>query len=119
MKSLVALALGLTLPLSALAQDTPASVTAGTVPFTQSVLVTDLAAPWEITWGPDDMLWVTERAAGRIIRVNPTDGTVSPAIVMAEVSAPGWQDGLLGLALHPELLTSTRHDFVYTAYTMI
>ena len=119
MKSLVALALGLTLPLSALAQDTPASVTAGTVPFTQSVLVTDLAAPWEITWGPDDMLWVTERAAGRIIRVNPTDGTVSPAIEMAEVSAPGWQDGLLGLALHPELLTSTRHDFVYTAYTYI
>ena len=119
MKTLIALALGLTLPLAVMAQDTPASVVAGAVPFTQSVLVSELAAPWEITWGPDDMLWVTERAAGRIIRVNPVDGTITPAIELAEVSAPGWQDGLLGLALHPQLLTGSGHDFVYAAYTYV
>ena len=49
MKTLIALALGLTLPLAVAAQDTPATVIAGTVPFTQSVLVSELAAPWEIT----------------------------------------------------------------------
>ena len=31
--------------------------------------------------------------------------------------APGGQDGLLGLALHPELLKGTGNDYVYTAYT--
>ena len=33
------------------------------------------------------------------------------------MSAPGGQDGLLGLALHPELLKGTGNDYVYTAYT--
>ena len=39
-----------------LAQDTPASVAPGTVPFSETVLISDLKGPWEITWGPDDML---------------------------------------------------------------
>lgn len=109
----------LTLPMVACAQDTPASVVPGAVPFTQSILISDLQAPWEITWGPDDMLWVTERSAGRIVRVNPADGTISTAIELADVYAPGWQDGLLGLALHPELLAGTGNDYVFAAYTYI
>ena len=99
------------------AQDTPASVVAGKVPFTQSVLIKGLDGPWEITWGPDDMLWVTERTAGRIIRVNPADGSKQTAIEIGEAVSNGGQDGLLGLALDPGLLKGTGHDFVYTAYT--
>lgn len=99
------------------AQDTPAAVVDGKVPFAQSVLITDLEGPWEIAWGPDDMLWVTERIAGRIIRVNPKDGSKQTAIKIADVVTIGGQDGLLGLALDPELLKGTGHDFVYTAYT--
>src|SRR4051812_1321373 len=31
--------------------------------FTRSVLTTGLSDPFEIIWGPDDQLWVTERTA--------------------------------------------------------
>ena len=102
-----------------LAQDTPASVVPGQQLFNQRVLVTGLEGPWEITWGPDNYLWVTERTAGRIIRVDPADGTRTTAIQLPEVSAPGGQDGLLGLALDPGLLKGEGRDYVYTAYTYV
>ena len=113
--ALVCVALYLPLPLGA--QDVPASAVPGAVPFTESVLISDLEAPWEISWGPDDRLWVTERTAGRIVRVNPKDGSKQTAIEIADVVSIGGQDGLLGLALHPELLKGSGNDFVYTAYT--
>ncbi|MET3896598.1 PQQ-dependent dehydrogenase (s-GDH family) [Devosia sp. UYZn731] len=102
-----------------LAQDTPDAVVAGTVPFQMKVLTTGLEGPWELTWGPDDYLWVTERTAGRIDRINPADGSKTTLIDIGEVSAPGGQDGLLGLALHPDLLKGTGNDYVYTAYTYL
>ncbi len=43
------------------AQDSPDSVTRGTKQFQKKVLVSGLQGPWELTWGPDNMLWVTER----------------------------------------------------------
>ena len=86
--------------------------------FSSRVIATGLKAPWEIRWGPDDHLWATERTGGRVIRVNPADGTVVPAIVIPE-AYPGksWHEGLLGLALHPDLLRSAGRDYVYVAYT--
>ena len=120
MKCLFALAVAaLILPLPITAQNAPDSAIPGKVPFDQSVLVAGLQAPWELTWGPDDMLWVTERTAGRIDRIDPKTGDVFPAITLPEVSAQGGQDGLLGLALDPGLLQGTGHDFVYTAYTYV
>jgi PQQ-dependent dehydrogenase (s-GDH family) len=110
-------ALGFACP--ALAQDTPSSVVAGTLPFEMRVLATGLEGPWEVTWGPDNFLWVTERTAGQITRIDPADGTKTTAIAIAEVLAPGGQDGLLGLALHPDLLKGTGTDYVYTAYTYL
>ncbi|MDB5538419.1 MAG: L-sorbosone dehydrogenase [Devosia sp.] len=109
--------LGAALP--ALAQDTPASVVAGTRQFEEKVLTSGLEGPWELTWGPDDYLWVTERVGGRITRINPADGSKQVAIDIEEVSAPGGQDGLLGLALDPGLLKGTGNDYVYTAYTYV
>lgn len=100
-----------------LAQDLPSSVEAKDIPFTMSVLTTGLDAPWELTYGPDDMLWVTERVGGRILRINPADASQQVAVEIDEAIAPGGQDGLLGLALHPELLEGTGNDYVYTAYT--
>lgn len=104
---------------SASAQLGPDSVVPGQTQFTEKVLVQGLEGPWEITWGPDDYLWVTERTAGRITRINPEDGSRHPAITIEEVSAPGGQDGLLGMALHPDLLKGTGNDYVYTAYTYV
>jgi PQQ-dependent dehydrogenase (s-GDH family) len=105
--------------LAAFSQQPPASVIEGTAEFKMDVLATGLEGPWEITWGPDDFLWVTERTAGRIVRVDPQSGEMQVAIDIEEVSAPGGQDGLLGLALHPELLEGKANDYVFTAYTYV
>src|SRR6266496_2637668 len=51
-------------------------------PFALRVITTGLKGPWEIVLGPDDRLWVTERLAGRVIRVNPADGAVTPAVTI-------------------------------------
>lgn len=101
----------------ALAQNAPDSVVAGTKQFEMKELTNGLEGPWEITWGPDDWLWVTERIGGKITRVNPADGTKQVAIDIEDVAAPGGQDGLLGMALDPGLLKGTGNDYVYAAYT--
>ena len=103
----------------ATAQDTPDSVTLGSEGFDRRVIATGLEGPWELTLGPDGMLWVTERTAGRISRIDPTTGAQTVAITLEEVAAPGGQDGLLGMALHPELGQGTGKDYVYTVYTYL
>ena len=85
--------------------------------FSFRVVTSGLGAPWEVVWGPDDHLWVTERTARRVIRVNPSTGAVTPLLTVDESYDPGesWHEGLLGLALHPDLLKG--RNFVYMAYT--
>ncbi len=101
------------------AQDGPETVIRGTKEFQKRVVISGLAGPWEITWGPDNMLWVTERTGKTISRIDPVTGKKSVAIVIDEVSAPGGQDGLLGMALHPDLLKDKGQDYVYIYYTYV
>ncbi len=89
----------------------------GSKRFAKSVVVSRLANPWEVEWGPDDWLWVTERSSGRVTRVHPKTGERKPAVVIEEVRTPGGQEGLLGLTLHPNLLEGVDRDYVYVAYT--
>jgi PQQ-dependent dehydrogenase (s-GDH family) len=97
------------------ADDTPTPTDGG---FARRVLARDLANPWEITWGPDGHLWVTEKTAGRVNRVSVPDGTVQTALTLDDLMVTrNAQDGLLGLALHPDLLRSTANQYVYLAYT--
>ena len=103
----------------AAAQHAPDTVLRGTKRFQKRAVVKGLADPWEVTWGPDDKLWVTERSGKRVTRVDPATGQRTVAITIGEVSAPGGQDGLLGMALHPALLKGTGNDFVYVAYTYV
>jgi PQQ-dependent dehydrogenase (s-GDH family) len=86
-------------------------------PFTSRVVTTGLAGPIEMSWGPDGHIWLTERTGYRVTRVNPADGTKSVAIAIPEVHASVGQDGLLGLALHPQLLRGSSNDHVYVAFT--
>ncbi|HEX6334658.1 MAG TPA: hypothetical protein VFZ78_10560, partial [Flavisolibacter sp.] len=44
-----------------------------------TVITENLAYPWELLWGPDNFIWMTERD-GRVSRVNPDNGTVTPLI---------------------------------------
>lgn len=91
-------------------------VPAGTDAFTLRVVATALENPWEVTWGPDGHLWITERTAFRVTRVNPADGSRQVALTMTGVLQTVVQDGLLGLALHPDLLKGRGRDYVYLAY---
>ena len=68
-------------------------------PFTVTTLATDLATPWDLVWGPDSMLWVSERT-GRISRVDPATGRRS---VAGTLDVREWgEGGLMGMALHPD-----------------
>lgn len=101
------------------AQDGPESVLRETKRFRKAVLASGLGSPWEVTWGPDGKLWVTERTGKRITRIDPVSGERALAAMIDEVSAPGGQDGLLGMALHPGLLRGSGNDFVYASYTYV
>jgi PQQ-dependent dehydrogenase (s-GDH family) len=90
--------------------------TPGAETFTSRVVASGLANPWEVTWGPDGHLWVTERTAFRVTRVNPADGSRRVALTLTDAYQSVVQDGLLGLALHPDLLLSRGRDYVYLAY---
>jgi PQQ-dependent dehydrogenase (s-GDH family) len=85
--------------------------------FVSRVVTADLAGPWEVAWGPDGFLWITERVGKRVIRVNPVDGSRTVAVTIDEVHQTLSQDGLLGMALHPDLLKGKAADYVYVAYT--
>jgi PQQ-dependent dehydrogenase (s-GDH family) len=83
--------------------------------FTFRVLTTGLADPYEITWGPDGFLWVTEKMGKRVTRVNPSDGAKSTVATLAEVYATESQDGLLGMAFQRNFLHGNND--VFLAYT--
>ncbi|MEE2790719.1 MAG: glucose/sorbosone family PQQ-dependent dehydrogenase [Acidobacteriota bacterium] len=87
--------------------------------FTLTVLTTGLEYPWEVAWGPDGHLWVTERTAKRVTRVNLDDGSQSIVVTIPDAYQSVAQDGVLGLALHPRLLQGSNEDFVYVAYTYL
>ena len=70
------------------------------VALTDRVLADNLRLPWEILWGPDNHIWMTERG-GHISRVNPATGAVSPLLTINDVVEQG-EGGLLGMALHPD-----------------
>jgi PQQ-dependent dehydrogenase (s-GDH family) len=85
--------------------------------FSRRVVAAGLDNPWEVAWGPDDHLWITERSGLRVTRVNPADGSKRVALVLDDVYQSIEQDGLLGMALHPALLRGKGLDYVFVAYT--
>ena len=99
-------------------------------PFSKRTVVSGLNSAWEVLYGPNDSLWVTENKDYLISRINiatgtktllvdlrATDGTINfPSNV---VNPP--QGGLIGLAIHPNLYSSdpsvrAAKPWVYAAY---
>lgn len=74
-----------------------------------------LEQPWDLNYGPDGYLWITEKVAGNVVRVNPTTGGRDELIHLSDIAISGGQDGLLGMALDDELLTN--NPYVYLSYT--
>ncbi len=75
-------------------------------------VATGFDTPWEILWGPDNHIWMTERI-GKVNRINPETGMVQTILTIPEVFE-GNERGLMGMALHPNFPSNPS---VYLAYT--
>ncbi|MDO3695049.1 PQQ-dependent sugar dehydrogenase [Wenyingzhuangia sp. chi5] len=73
-----------------------------------------LNKPFDLHYGPDDYLWVTEKN-GVVVRINPINGQRDELITLSDISFGGNQDGLLGMAFHNEFKTGS--PYVYLSYT--
>lgn len=78
--------------------------------FDRRVLATGLSDPFEVLLGQDRMLWVTERTAGRVTKVDTRTGAKTTVLTIPDVVAtPGEQDGLLGMAFDQGRHRKGRH----------
>jgi trimeric autotransporter adhesin len=90
-----------------------------------------LSDPWEITYGPDDSLWVTEAKGYKVKKVHPGNGGQRTVLDLSDGSSftpasfkrtftraqsPWPQGGMMGLAIHPDYNATTPKKFVYLAY---
>ncbi|MDT0678604.1 PQQ-dependent sugar dehydrogenase [Autumnicola musiva] len=94
--------------------------------FKRRIVIQDLDDPWEVTFGPDSNLWVTESKSYLVKKINPETGKSTLLLdlsnerkfarfdTLKEPKAPWPQGGLMGLALHPEFQHNKK--FVYLCY---
>lgn len=75
------------------------------------VVRSDLNLPWEILWGKDDHIWMTERN-GKISKLNPETGATVFSYTINEVVANG-EGGLLGMVQHPDF---NNNGYLYVVY---
>ena len=115
----------------------PLQVTAGRLKevYNQQIISAPqlLADPWEVTYGPDDQLWITEAKGYRVFKVNPVTGVRDTVLDISRGSSflpladtifnckfangAGAQGGCAGLALHPKFLDAgDPKNYVYLAY---
>ena len=78
-----------------------------------TTIITGLDIPWEIQWGPDNYIWITERF-GRISRIHPETGDQDIILDLSDQVYQSGESGLLGMVLHPEF---EAEPYVYLAYT--
>jgi PQQ-dependent dehydrogenase (s-GDH family) len=90
-------------------------------PYATRQVACGLSQPWEIKFGPDNWIWVTEANSYQLSRVNPSSGNTE---LMLDLSSkknfpnfgPGveWpQGGLQGFAFHPDFNNS---PYIYIGY---
>lgn len=84
---------------------------ASTSPFRVETLVSGLDTPWDLAWGPDDAIWVTERP-GRVSRIDPVTGALT-LVGLVEVHEQS-ESGLMGMAFHPDF---AEQPYVYFAHS--
>jgi aldose sugar dehydrogenase len=92
--------------------DTPTPIDTLPVTLATRDVISNLDIPWEIVWGPDNLIWMTERN-GRISKVNPETGQRQDLLSISEVRQQG-EGGLLGMVLDPNF---SANPHVYVAYT--
>jgi len=90
--------------------------TTGTESFTMRTVIANQRMPHDLVYGPDGNIWYTERFAGKVSFVNPVSGLKTTVLTLGSLMVrTGGQDGLMGLALHPEFLLGK--PYIYISYT--
>jgi len=98
--------------------------------FAVKVVTQGLNDPWEITFGPDDYLWVTESKGYMVSRIDPATGKKTALLDLNskrefprydkkdnESGGKPWpQGGLMGMALHPDLLGAKPYVYLMYVY---
>lgn len=98
--------------------------------FAKRTVASGFNSAWEVVYGPNDSLWVTENKAYSISRVNIANGiktqlvdlrATDPSINFTSGSGIQPQGGLMGLAIHPNLYSPdpavrAAKPWVYAAY---
>lgn len=100
----------------------PSTVTVGSTTLDVRVVIegnnetNGIDIPWEIQWGPDDFIWMTERY-GRVSRLNPTTGARTTILDLTNTVYSSSESGLLGLQLHPDFENTPQVFLAYTYYS--
>lgn len=71
----------------------------------------NLNYPWEILWGKDNFIWMTERG-GKISKIDPRTGADEFSFTISDVVSQG-EGGLLGMVQHPDFLLN---GYLYVVY---
>lgn len=114
------------------AQTNPLSATSDATLWTVNNITGNnfIERPYEMIYGPDHHLWITERrddrsevpdGGRRIVRVDTTGANKTTMINLgAKVYTTANQDGVLGIVAHPDLYANpatTTNNYVYVSYT--
>src|SRR5215217_3693252 len=87
--------------------------------YTTRQLACGLSQPWEIKFGPDGWLWVTEANSYQLSRVDPTTGNTELLLDLSNKKnfpnqATIWpQGGLQGFEFHPDF---NNNPYIYISY---
>lgn len=79
-------------------------ITVGSTTLDIDTVVTGLDVPWEVLYGPDGKLWVTERS-GIISRIDITSGDKEVLLNLQNIVHASGEAGMLGMVLHPDFPT--------------
>ena len=63
--------------------------------FSVNILATNFSSPYNILYGPDGALWITERVGKEITRIDPNTGAELSVMKVPNVHQSGGQDGLM------------------------
>ena len=75
------------------------------------IIKSGLNFPWEILWGKDNHIWMTERT-GKISKIDPLNGNTIFTHTLPDVVSNG-EGGLLGMVQHPDF---NKNGQLYVVY---
>jgi PQQ-dependent dehydrogenase (s-GDH family) len=92
----------------------------GSETFTQRTVIANQRMPHDLVYGPDNNIWYTERFAGTVSYVNPATGAKTVVLSLgSKMQRSGGQDGLMGLALHPQFMEGKPYAYISYTYQVV